>query len=260
MAEQRTAKRTHGSAFAGFSSINMLTAVAGFALTSAIISPALAQQQTPAPSQESDPAEQSSDEADDDNIAAQLNAAQTINRTYTLTRSINGEVVETDARTVTIDGKTADEIPTLASITAAFDGEVLTRTEAFEEAKTDFALADANQDNFLSSDEFANLVVSWRNSKRHYRPTPTSEEAQRDQRIRAFLDEIDPMAQTMTAMARARDKFRFMAGVAPALSQKDYISEVLVDFDAMDQNGDLILKDTELARFRAANCGETHPE
>ena len=65
-----------------------------------------------------------------------------------------------------------------------------------------------------------------------------------------------PDAAQAQAQMRAKQKFAFMTGAAAGLSQKDYITEYLVDFDAMDTSKDMLLSDQELLKFRALNRGE----
>lgn len=202
-------------------------------------------------------------EPDADNMADQLNARQQIKQSFTFTRTIDGKVVETDTKTVTysrsdpVRPTEAGETP-VESLKAAFDREVLTRTEAFEEAKLDFVIADQNRDNMMSADEFALLVESWRESGARDADVPAQdEETARQRQYRAFIEEIDPEGARQDAMERARQKFTYMAGPSPTLSREDYLREYLLDFDSMDADGDSILKGEELMTFRAVNRGET---
>lgn len=196
-----------------------------------------------------------------DEMADELNAQQQLKQDFTVTRTINGEVIETDTRTVTYSrgqpyreteaGQTAVE-----ALKAAFDREVLTRTEAFEEAKLDFTQGDKNLDGLLSEDEFVTLAGEWRaNDARAV--AATDDETARQRQYRAFIEELDPQATQDELAARAREKFVFMAGAAGSLSREDYIREYLLDFDSMDRDRDMLLKANELMEFRAANRGES---
>lgn len=203
-------------------------------------------------------------EPNPDEMADLLNSRQQIQQSFTFTRTIDGEVVETDRKTVTFSRNDpvrpteAGETP-LESLKAAFDREVLTRTEAFEEAKLDFLVADQNRDNMMTADEFALLVGTWRESGTRDADAPPAEdeETARQRQYRAFIEEIDPEGAKQEAMQRARLKFRYMAGAAASLSREDYLREYLLDFDSMDADGDSLLKGEELMMFRAVNRGET---
>ncbi len=185
------------------------------------------------------------EDVNEDEMADVLNSMQQLQQTFTLKRTIDGEVTQTEKRTITY----TDDAPIRASeaglspreqMMARFDNEVLTRTEAFEEAKLDFVVADVNRDGLMDADEFAGLVASWREKG--------------DLADGSGADA--PGDGAKDAEAAARLKFAFMAGASSVLTQKDYIREYLVDFDAMDANGDQFLKSEELADFRAANRGD----
>lgn len=202
-------------------------------------------------------------EPNPDEMADSLNAQQQIKQSFTFTRTIDGKVVETDTKTVTYSrddpmrpteaGETA-----LESLRQAFDREVLTRTEAFEEAKLDFVIADRDRDNTINADEFAALVETWRETGAHETTAPAAnEETARQRQYRAFIEEIDPEGAKQEAAERAKRKFMYMAGAAQYLSREDYLREYLLDFDSMDADGDSILKGEELMMFRAVNRGET---
>ncbi len=186
------------------------------------------------------------EEINEDEMSHILNAQQQLQQTYTLQRKIDGEVTETETRTIIYSDDTPIR-PTEAGrsareqMMARFDNELLTRTEAFEEAKLDFLVADLDRNGAMNADEFASLVASW-NEDEETTDTP--------------VDSVDP-EDRRSAEARARLKFAFMAGASSVLTQKDYIREYLVDFDAMDANGDQFLKGAELENFRAANRGDT---
>lgn len=206
-------------------------------------------------------AAQETEELNPDEMADLLNSQQQLQQTFTLRRTINGEVVETEKRTVTYDRNTpyreteAGET-TVSRLKAAFDGEALTRNEAFEEAKLDFTIADVNRDGVMSIDEFSELAASWRESDARAAKAP-NEEIARQREYDAFLAEISPEAAQMQYEAFAKEKFLFLTGGAETVTRQAYIREYLLDFDAMDADKDTVLKDEELLKFRALNRGET---
>lgn len=200
-------------------------------------------------------------EVNPDEMADMLNSSQQLQQTFTLKRTINGEVVETEKRTVTYSRdapyrETEAGQTTLERLKASFDGEVLTRTEAFEEAKLDFVVADVNNDDVMTMAEFAGLVDSWRKNEARQADAPT-EEVARQRQYDAFLEELDPSVAEQQTKAYAREKFSFMAGAAENITRQDYIREYLLDFDSMDTDNDTVLRGDELMRFRALNRGET---
>lgn len=196
-----------------------------------------------------------------DEMADQLNAQQQLKQSFTVTRTINGQVVESEKRTVTYSRgqpyrETEAGQSAIEALKAAFDREVLTRTEAFEEAKLDFTQGDKNNDGALSEAEFVTLAGEWRASEAR-QVAASDEESARQRQYRAFIEGLDPMATQEELAARAKEKFMFMAGAAGALSREDYIREYLLDFDSMDRDRDMLLRSNELMEFRAANRGES---
>ena len=195
-----------------------------------------------------------------DEMADMLNSRQQLKQTYTLKRTINGEVVESEKRTVTFDRdtpyrETEAGATTVEALKAAFDGELLTRIEAFEEAKIDFTIADVDRNDIMTMEEFVNLVDNWRQNETRSADAPT-EEIARQRQYDAFLSEISAQAVESQSDTYARQKFAFMAGAAETVSREVYIREYLLDFDTMDANKDTLLRDDELMRFRALNRGE----
>ncbi len=191
----------------------------------------------------------------EDEMADLLNSRQQIQQTWTFTRTINGETLDQERRTITYDRDDpvrASEARRSAfeAASAAFARKVLTRTEAFEEAKLDFTSADANRDGALTADEFVSLVIRWRDN--HER----SALDKREQRYVDFITDLDPEAEESRLVEQARAKFALMAGAAPTLSQQEYIREYLLEFDAFDIGGKGFLKGDEVLRFRAANAGD----
>jgi hypothetical protein len=199
-------------------------------------------------------------ELSEDDVADMLNSSQQLQQTFTLKRTIDGTVVETEKRTVTYSrgqpyreteaGRTA-----LQKLQAEFDGEVLTRTEAFEEAKLDFTIADTDRNDEMTADEFIALVNSWRENEARQAEAPTQEVA-RQREFEAFLLDVNPEAAREQNQTHVREKFAFMSGASPTVTREDYIREYLLDFDAMDTDKDTLLKAMELMRFRALNRGE----
>ncbi len=199
-------------------------------------------------------------ELSEDEVADMLNSRQQLQQTFTLKRTIDGNVVETEKRTVTYSrdqpyreteaGQTA-----LQKLQATFDGEVLTRVEAFEEAKLDFTIADTNRDGAMTADEFIALVNSWRENDTRQAEAPTQEVA-RQRNFEDFLLDVNPEAAREQNQTHVRGKFAFMSGAAQTVSREEYIREYLLDFDAMDADKDTLLKEMELMRFRALNRGE----
>lgn len=206
---------------------------------------------------------ESQNSADPDNMAAQLNSQQQIKQTFTIKRTINGEVVETDQRTV-IYSRSDPTRPSEAGssvveeLLTAFNNEVLTRAEAFEEAKLDFVVADIDRDNLMSEQEFIGLVDTWRTNAAR-KAEAADEQTARDRQYRAFIEELNPNIGAQESAVRASRKFAFMAGASTTIARDDYIREYLLDFDSMDADGDSILRGEELMEFRALNKGETLP-
>ena len=215
----------------------------------------------PAPEQEAEAAPQEEATLSEDALADQLNSQQQLQQTYTLKRTINGKIVESEKRTVTLD-RNAPYRPTeagesdLEKLKAAFDSEVLTRVEAFEEAKLDFTIADIDRNNAISIEEFTALIESWRESNTRQAEAPT-EELARQREIDAFLEEINPDGAKEHLNSYAREKFTFLSGASDFVTREDYIREYLLDFDSMDVDKDTMLKGVELKRFRALIRGES---
>ncbi len=196
----------------------------------------------------------------EDDMADFLNAQQELQQTFRLERRINGVVIETEERTVTLPRdepywETEAGQTTLEKVKAAFDGELLTRSEAFDEAQLDFTIADVNHDGGMTQDEFAALVESWQDKAKR-EPGDSRKATARQRQYDAFLAQITGDASEPAYEAYAREKFAFMAGASPTLSRQEYVTEYLIDFYAMDEDKDMILKGEELMRFRALNRGE----
>ncbi len=189
----------------------------------------------------------------EDEMADTLNSRQQITQGVTLTRSVDGQLVETKTETITY---TADDpyrgseagLSPLEALQARFDSEALTRKEAYEEAKLDFVVADLDRNDRMVETEFVYLVNGWQ------------EATVRGSGRGRF---VDPTAHADEAAAKAeheqqaRAKFAFLAGGSATVGKKDYLREVLIDFDALDKNDDGILAGDELLNFRVANRGES---
>ncbi len=225
-----------------------LAALTGLASANAQEPEALPAGTTMAPEAAPAPAEVNPDE-----MADLLNSQQQIRQGVTLTRSVDGQVIETRTETLTyspddpLRGSEAGLSP-LERLQAEFDSEALTRKEAYEEAKLDFVVADLNRDDKMDESEFVFLVNGWQEATvrgsgrgRFVDPTPHADEA----------------AAKAEHETQARAKFAFLAGGAATVSKKDYLREVLIDFDALDKNDDGILTGPELLYFRVANRGES---
>ena len=198
-------------------------------------------------------------EVNPDELADDLNSRQQLQQTFTLKRTVNGET-ETAKRTVVY----TDDIPVRASeasqsvreqLRESFDRELLTRVEAFEEAKIDFTLADSNNDGAMTKEEFSILVQTWNENAERHASAP-NDEIEKQREYDAFLREITDDDTPLTSQKNARQKFQFMAGAAATITRADYIREYLLDFDAMDADKDTVLKDQELERFRSISRGE----
>lgn len=194
----------------------------------------------------------------EDEMADMLNARQVLQHDVTLTRTIDGKVVETKKETIVYSkddplyGTEAARSP-LERLQAAFARQALTRKQAFDEAKLDFVVADTNTDKSMTADEFVYLVETWRETDAKTVPA-TAEE--RRSRFVAYLEHEDAATAKDQRIAQAKTKFEFMAGASGSLSRRDYIREVLTDFDALDRDDDGLLRGDELMNFRAANRGE----
>ncbi|MGE0409674.1 MAG: hypothetical protein AB7P23_10505 [Amphiplicatus sp.] len=226
----------------------------------AMLAPAFAQDQVnEAPMTQAPPAAEPPADINPDESASWLNAQQKLKQTYTITRTINGEIVETQKRTIIYDPADPTR-PTeagsspLEELKAAFDREALTRTEAYEEAKLDFITADIDRNNLVNADEFVRLAKSWQDEPRM--ALASDEETARQRQYRAFVDSLDPQAAAAETEAQARAKFASIAGPPGTLSRDAYIRAYLLDFDMADADKNMILRGDELLAFRAANRGE----
>ncbi|MEL6361370.1 MAG: hypothetical protein AAFR21_09800 [Pseudomonadota bacterium] len=199
-------------------------------------------------------------DVDEDNMADALNSSQQLEQSFILKRTIDGKVVETTTKTVTYTDRdplrdTEAGQSVLEELRRDFDSALLTRREAFEEAKLDFALGDLDRDGKMTSTEFVGLVKTWRENDERAADA-TSPELRRKQRYVQFISGLNPDKSASSSEEKAMAKFGFMAGMSTSLSQKDYIREYLLDFDTMDEDNNALLEGDELMLFRAANRGE----
>lgn len=197
-------------------------------------------------------------EVDEDAITRELNANTRLDRSFTLRRRVNGELVETTKRTVALPrGATDNDTAPSERALAAYDDEVLSRVEALEEAKNDFTAADTNKDGLMSKAEFEALAKTWRAKARREESAESQEHLAREERREAFLAELKRETDDTRPHTDAARKFAFLAGMSQTISREDYVREYMLDFDSVDENKDMILKGDELKQFRALNRGET---
>ena len=194
----------------------MLATVAAFAVSTsafasntqdASVSNGVETQQVPPTD---DPESSGEAEVSADDMADTLNSMQQLQQAVTLKRTVNGEVIETEKRTVTYSRdepyrETEAGRTTIERLKAAFDGEALTRTEAFEEAKIDFVIADADRNELITAMEFTTLVENWRKNKTRAATAP-NEDNSRQRQYDAFLEEIDPESSALRRCARRRQR------------------------------------------------------
>lgn len=187
-----------------------------------------------------------------DEMADLLNSQQQIKQDVTLTRSVNGQVVETKKETVVYSkddpllGSEAGLSP-LEKLKDRFDSQALTRKEALEEARLDFVVADLDRDDAMTADEFVYLVKGWESAEisgaGHGR----------------FVDpyyHVDQAAADLEHAAQARAKFAAMAGADPGLAKKAFTRKIVEEFENYDSDKDDLLRGDELLNFRASVRGE----
>jgi len=188
----------------------------------------------------------------EDEMADLLNSQQQIKQDVTLTRSVNGQIVETRKETVVyskedpLRGSEAGLSP-LEKLKDRFDSQALTRKEALDEAKLDFVIADLDRDDAMTADEFSYLVKGWESAEisgsGHGR----------------FVDpyfHVDPEAAEREHDEQARAKFAAMAGVDSSLGKKAFTRKIIEEFEKSDLDKDDLLRGDELLNFRASVRGE----
>ena len=192
--------------------------------------------------------------ASSDEMAADLNAQQSIRQTFTVTRTLNGSVVETARREVT-PGRQNALRPTEAgqslaeAVRASFDRELLTRTEAYDEAKLDFALGDVNLDKMIDAEEFIRLAGLLRiefEEINYLDPgTGTS--------LRGYGTPLKDQSAPVAERRDSRAYFQSLTGpAATTLDERGFVLGFLREFDLADANADGLLSGNELRAFRTS--------
>ncbi len=232
--------------------------------TLAFAAPAFAQSETaPAPEMaapaEAAPAEVAPAAApaiNEDEMADYLNSQQQIKQDVTLTRSVDGKVVESRTETVVyskddpLRETEAGQTP-LQQLQAEFDSQALTRKEAIEEARLDFIVADLDRNDSLSIDEFLFLIKGWEDAE--------ISGIGRSRFVDPFVH-ADAESAAAEHEALARTRFTAIADGDNAISRREFARAVTTGFKTFDLNDDDLLQGDELIHFRAAARGETAPE
>lgn len=196
---------------------------------------------------------------DEDNMADDLNKRQQLQQKFIFTRTVDGAVVETAEREVVYSRgdpvrTTESDQSAVDALAQKFDAEVLTKTEAFEEAKIDFVVADINRDGKLTVDEYLRLVETWRDTEDD---AATPGRSARERQYRAFIEELEGSGETPPANndAALQEKFGKLTNMTGTIARDDYYRAYLAEFDSVDENKDMMLRGEELMRFRALNRG-----
>lgn len=189
----------------------------------------------------------------EDEMADYLNSQQQIKQDVTLTRTVDGKVIETKKQTIVYSPNdplrdSEAGLSPVERLKAEFDSQALTRKEALEEARLDFVIADLDRDNTMNAAEFVYLVKGWQDAEisgsGHSR----------------FVDpyfHVDQAAADAEHAEQARAKFAAMAGEAAMLNKKGFTRKVLEQFEQYDLDKDDLLRGDELLNFRASVRGET---
>lgn len=188
----------------------------------------------------------------EDEMADFLNSQQQLQQDVTLTRSVDGAVVETTKKTVVYSKEdplrnTEAGMTPLARLKAEFDSQALTRKEAIEEAKLDFTVADLDRDDQMSIDEFGFLVKGWEDA--------AISGVGRGRFVDPYFH-VDEAAAKVEHAEQARAKFAEMAGADLALSRRAFVRNVSADFGKFDVDDNGVLQGEELLNFRAGVRGE----
>lgn len=206
----------------------------------------------PAPLDEAVPPAPAEAAINEDEMADLLNSRQQIKQGVTLTKTVDGKVIESKKETIVYSKDdplrtTEAGVSPLERLKAEFDSETLTRREALDEAKLDFVIADLDRDNAMTADEFTFLVKGWQDA-----------EISGAGRGR-FVDPVfhlDQAEADAEHAAQARTKFAAMAGVDPTLSKKAFTRKIVEEFEEHDLDDDELLTGDELLAFRASVRGE----
>ena len=198
------------------------------------------------------PTEAAEPAINEDEMADLLNSQQQIKQDVTLTRSVNGQVVETKTETVIYSKddplrETEAGPSPLEKLKAQSDSQLLTRKEAIEEARLDFVVADLDRNDAMNAAEFVFLVKGW-------------EEAEiagvgSGRFVEPFFH-VDEKSAAEEHADLARAKFAAMAGEVGMVSRKKFTRMVLDEFERFDLDKDDLLRGDELLNFRAAVRGE----
>lgn len=188
----------------------------------------------------------------EDEMADLLNSRQQITQGVTLTKSVDGKVIETKKETIvysTDDPLRATEagLSPLEKLKAEFDSETLTRREALEEAKLDFVVADLDRSETITAEEFVFLVKGWQDAD--------ITGSGRDRFVDPYFH-VDQATADAEHAEQARTKFAAMAGSEATLARKSFVREISREFDEHDLNDDELLSGDELLSFRASVRGE----
>lgn len=205
-----------------------------------------------APEAAADAAAEEASAISEDEMADLLNSQQQISQGVTLTRTLDGKVIETRKETVVYSKDdplldTEAGMSPLEKLKAEFDSAALTRKEALEEAKLDFVVADLDRDNQMSADEFMFLVKGWEDAE----ITGTGRSR--------FVDpyfHVDQESAAAEHAEQARNKFAAMAGADATLSKKSFSRRIVEEFEEHDKDHNEILQGDELLNFRASVRGE----
>lgn len=245
------------SALAFSIAIGALSAVRAQEPTDLPATPVAVEAQTPAglppaqPLAEAAPIEAAT-AINEDEMADLLNSRQQIKQDVTLTKTIDGKVIETKTETIIYSKDdplrdTEAGVSPIERLKAEFDSQSLTRKEALEEARLDFVVADLDRDEAMNASEFVFLVKGWQDAKisgaGHGR----------------FVDpyfHVDQEAADVEHAEQARAKFIEMAGESGTLSKRAFTRKVIAEFEEHDIDKDELLRGDELLNFRASVRGE----
>lgn len=223
-----------------------------FAATAALASPFHAAAQEPTGAETSSTAAEEAPTINEDEMADFLNSQQQIKQDVTLTRKVNGAVVETRKETIVyskgdpVRDSEAGLSP-LEKLKAEFDSQAITRKEALEEAKLDFVVADLDRDGRMSAEEFLFLIKGWE--------TAEITGSGRGRFVEPYFH-VDTESAAAEHAELARAKFTAMAGADLTLSKKAFTRRIIEEFEEHDGNRDDLLQGDELLNFRASVRGE----
>lgn len=190
------------------------------------------------------------DDPDSDAAANELTRRHNLEQSFTVRRTVDGKVFETIEETVSLDG-TTPTLPTEAAGTIeqrlknSFDRLALTRPEALDEARLNFALGDVDRDGRMSEAEFVRLLdLIQSNGFGAGDPMGLSGEAGR----------VDDAGADTPALSFA-DFLDLKSGpdgvpATPLVDEQAFALGFLRQFDAADDDANAVLSGDELRRFR----------